>query len=456
MQIPMSLAKRPRVVIVGGGFGGLAAAKQLAGAPVNVTLIDKQNYHLFQPLLYQVATGGLSPANIAIPLRRILRKQKNCQTILGEVCGFDLEKQRLHLLDGQIAYDYLIVAAGAKHSYFGNDQWQAYAPGLKTLDDAAVIRRKIYLAFEAAEREESLIRQKEWLTFVVVGGGPTGVELAGAIAEIAGETLRHDFRRINPADARIVIVEAAPAILNMYPRELESWAAEKIESMGIELLRTTTVVGLDERTLTLRNADGSQVTWQTPNVFWAAGVSASPLGKLLASSSGSEIDRAGRVRVSAQLQLQGYSNIFVIGDLAAFKIDDSRTLPGIAPVAMQQGKFVGKWIARDISGKAQPEKFVYCYRGMMATLGRSAAIAVVGDRQVRGLLAWLLWVVIHLLEIAQFENRLLVFAQWGWNYLTHGRSARLITGMRQVRLVEPNPSEPNFSERDALLSNQQA
>ncbi|QDV24472.1 NAD(P)/FAD-dependent oxidoreductase [Aureliella helgolandensis] len=415
----------PRVVIVGGGFGGLETAKRLKRSGVQVTLVDKRNYHLFQPLLYQVATGGLSPANIATPLRSILRRQKNCQVIMAEVVDFDVAQQKLYLADGQIDYDFLIVSAGATHSYFGNDAWEPMAPGLKTLQDATEIRRRIYSAFEAAERELDPARREALMTFVVVGGGPTGVELAGALAEIAGHTLKHDFRQINPQDAKILLVEAAEHVLAHYPAELCSRAEAKIRSLGIQVLTQTKVTDVRPEQVHLSGPTGESVI-ATQNVVWAAGVRGNPLGQKLAQTCQVELDRAGRVPVSASLRVEGQENVFVIGDLANCPGPNGRPLPGLAPVAIQQGRYVANAIASQIAGKAVSEPFSYYDRGSMATIGRAAAVAQIGKRQFCGLLAWIMWLTIHLMLIVQFQNRVLILMQWAWNYITFNRSARLI------------------------------
>ncbi len=423
-----------QVVIVGGGFGGLETARRLKSAKVRVILIDRHNYHLFQPLLYQVATGGLSPANIATPLRFILRRQANCEVLLGEVVDVDLQRQRVMLADGELTYDDLMVAAGATHSYFGHDDWAANAPGLKTVDDATHMRRRIFLAFEAAEREPDPQIRASLLTFVVVGGGPTGVELAGALSEIARHTLKHDFRHIDPEDARILIVEAAEHLLSHYPESLCRRAEERIRSLGIEVHTRTTVTEIEKDFVRLSTADGESMI-ATRTVLWAAGVKANGLGRIIASKCGIETDRAGRVPVSAQLTVGSYDNLYVIGDLANCSGAGGKPLPGLAPVAMQQGAYVARAIRARISGKALTEPFRYADRGTMATIGRAAAVAQVGKREFCGLFAWILWLLIHLMQIVQFQNRILILIQWSWNYLTFNRSSRIITGDQPVMLV---------------------
>ena len=411
-----------RVVIIGGGFGGLETAQRLKRADVSVTLIDRQNYHLFQPLLYQVATGGLSPANIATPLRLIVRRQKNCEVIMEEVTGFDIAGSKVILDSGELPFDVLIVAAGATHSYFGNDQWEQFAPGLKTVPDALEIRRRVYVAFEEAERTRDLDLQCELMTMVVVGGGPTGVELAGALAEIADHTLKHEFRHIQPEKARIVIVEAAPHLLAHYPPELCERAQKKVRELGIEIRLHTKVTDLDSESVTLSGPDGEEQI-RTRTVLWGAGVKASPLGTSLTSACGIDPERGGRIPVTPTLNVAGYDNVFAIGDIASCLGDDDKPLPGIAPVAMQQGKYVADAIMGKTTGP-----FSYVDRGTMATIGRAKAVAKIGKWEFCGLFAWLLWLFIHLLLIVQFQNRLLILLQWTWNYATFNRSARIITG----------------------------
>lgn len=413
------------VVIVGGGFGGLRAAKSLRKANVRVTLVDRQNYHLFQPLLYQVATGGLSPANIAAPLRSVLRWQKNCQVILAEVVDIDVANRKLKLKDGELDYDDLIVAAGATHGYFGRDEWQPHAPGLKTIMDATDIRRRIYSAFEAAERETDTAARQALMTFVVVGAGPTGVELAGALSEIARHTLKRDFRVINPSDAKIMLIEANDRVLGHYPKELCDRAAEKIENLGIEVLTNTRVTDISEEHVDLQIGD-NQNRIPTHTVLWAAGVKANPLGQIIAGQCEVESDRMGRVPVGPMLNVAGSDNVYVIGDLANCPDDYGDPLPGLAPVAIQQGDFVARRIAAQTKNRSFEEPFSYKDRGTMATIGRSAAVAQMGKRYFCGFFAWILWLAIHLMLIVQFQNRVLILFQWAWNYFTFSRSSRLI------------------------------
>ncbi|QDU37849.1 NADH dehydrogenase-like protein [Maioricimonas rarisocia] len=419
--------KQHRVVVVGGGFGGLEVARELRGAPVDVTLVDRRNFHLFQPLLYQVATGELSPANIAAPLRAIFRRQKNCQVLLGEVTGFDVDRRRVLLRDGELDYDSLVVAAGSTHSYFGHNEWESHAPGLKSVEDATRMRKKILLAFEAAEREPDPERRRAWLTFVLVGGGPTGVELAGALSEIARHTFRKDFRHIDPAEANIIIVEAADKPLHVYSDHLAGKASEALRQLGVEVRTRTKVVDIQEDHVVLESEEGHE-TLPTRTVLWTAGVAASPLGRLLADATDATTDRIGRVQVEPDLTLPGHPDLFVIGDLAHCADKDGRPLPGLAPVAIQQGSYVADVIASRLQNKPAPPPFTYKDHGSMAVIGRYAAIARVGRFELSGLFAWLLWLMLHLMEITLFQNRLLVLIQWGWAYFFRSRAARLITG----------------------------
>lgn len=456
-------AQQPHVVIIGGGFGGLETAQRLRKSNVRVTLVDRHNYHLFQPLLYQVATGGLSPANIATPLRSIVRKQKNCEVILAEVTDFDLPNQRLILADGELNYDFLVLAAGATHSYFGRDDWAKFAPGLKTITDAADIRRRIYISFEAAEREPDAETRKAMMTFVVVGGGPTGVELAGALSEIAHHTLKHDFRRIKPEDARVMIVEAAPHILSHYPEELCARAATKVRELGVEVHTHTKVTDITADAVHLSGPDGDAVI-ATKTVLWGAGVQANPLAKKLASALGIETDRAGHLPVTSTCQISEHGNLFAIGDIATCLNANGKPFPGLASVAVQQGRYVAGIINQlakqhEPSGRTQAsgsnssgpplavnnefKPFVYTDRGTMATIGRAAAVAQIGKRQFCGFFAWLLWLLVHLMLIVQYQNRLLILMQWGWSYLTFNRSNRIITGEQPVEILPQSDRTAN-------------
>ncbi|MFI5366748.1 MAG: NAD(P)/FAD-dependent oxidoreductase [Candidatus Binatia bacterium] len=415
------------VVIIGGGFGGLYAAQALKRAPVQVTLVDRRNFHLFQPLLYQVATGALSPANIAAPLRAILKRQKNTDVLLAEVTDIDVAGRRVILSDGAVGYDTLIVAAGVRHHYFGNEQWAALAPGLKTIEDATEIRRRILLAFEAAEREPDPNLRCAWLTFVIVGAGPTGLELAGALGEIAMHTLREDFRAINPAEARIILVEAADRVLPPYPPVLSAKAARAVGRLGVSVQTGATITAIDTDGVTVRTGVCEERI-PTRTVLWAAGVQASPLGGILQERAGATVDRAGRVIVEPDLSVAGHPEIFVIGDLAHFEHRTGSPLPGVAPVAMQQGRYVAAVIQQRLQ-RERTTPFRYHDRGSMATIGRGVAVAdLFGRWRFNGVLAWLAWLFIHLMYLVEFDNRLLVLMQWAWNYLTWNRGARLITG----------------------------
>ncbi|HUI44096.1 MAG TPA: NAD(P)/FAD-dependent oxidoreductase [Terriglobia bacterium] len=420
------MPERHRIVIVGGGFGGLRAAQALKRAPVDITLIDRRNFHLFQPLLYQVATGGLSPANIAAPLRGVLKKQQNARVLLGEVTDADVAGRRVILKDGEVPYDTLIVATGARHHYFGHSEWEHLAPGLKTVEDGTRIRTKILLAFEAAERELDPARESAWLTFVIVGAGPTGVELAGALSEIAHDTLKHDFRRVDPSQARIILVEASDRVLPPYPPVLSERAAAALRRLRVTIRTGTTVTGVQQDSVTVQTAGGSEVI-PARTVLWAAGVQGSHLGRALAAATGAQLDRSGRPAVNPDLSLPGHPEVLVIGDLANFAHQMGRPLPGVAQVAMQQGCYAAKLIRARLRGRDLPP-FRYHDRGNMATIGRAAAVVELPWLRFSGFAAWLAWLFIHLLYIVEFQNRLLVMVQWAWNYFSFNRSARLITG----------------------------
>jgi NADH dehydrogenase len=419
-----------RVVIVGGGFGGLYAAQALRKAPVQLTLLDRRNFHLFQPLLYQVATGALSPANIAAPLRAVLRKQRNATVLLGEVTDFDLAAREVQLKDGRLGYDTLIVATGARHHYFGHPEWEQSAPGLKTVEDATTMRRRILTAFEEAERTPDPVKQQALLTFVVVGGGPTGVELAGAIAETAHFTLRGNFRRINPASARVYLLEAADRILLSYPPELAAKAVRALTRLGVTVRTGTMVTEVHPHQVHVR-AGGADEVLPSHTVLWGAGVQASPLAEKLAKAAGAELDRAGRVLIGPDCTLPGHPEVFVIGDMACFLHQTGKPLPGVAPVAMQMGTFAARTIQQRLAGRPGSERFAYHDRGNMATIGRASAVADLGWLKLSGYPAWLVWLFIHLLYLIAFENRVMVMFQWAWNYVTRGRAARLITETRE-------------------------
>jgi NADH dehydrogenase len=419
-----------RVVIVGGGFGGLYAARALRKAPVQVTLLDRRNFHLFQPLLYQVAAGQLSPANIAAPLRAVLKRQANARVLLAEAVDFDLARREVVLRDGRLPYDTLLVAAGAAHSYFGHPEWEKIAPSLKTVEDATAIRRKVLLAFERAEREPDAVARQGLLTFLVVGGGPTGVELAGAVAEMAHRTLPGNFRAIDPTRARILLVEMADRILTTYPEKLSGKAARSLARLGVEVCTGTAVTDVQPDRVTLRRGEASEVL-PTHTVLWGAGVQASPLAAILGRASGATVDRAGRVTAEPDCSLPGHPEVFVIGDMASYPHHGSKPLPGVAPVAMQQGKYVAEVIRRRLEGRPPLGPFRYHDRGNMATIGRAAAVADLGWIWLSGWLAWVTWLFVHILYLIEFDNRALVLFQWAWNYWTGNRSARLITGPKE-------------------------
>jgi NADH:ubiquinone reductase (H+-translocating) len=414
------------VVIVGGGFGGLHAALSLGDAPVKVTLIDKRNFHLFQPLLYQVATGGLSPAEISSPLRSILNKQQNTTVLMGEVQDVDPQQQKIFLNKGEINYDTLIVATGVSHHYFGNEQWAPTAPGLKTVEDALEMRRRIFMAFEAAEKEHDAEKRRAWLTFVIVGGGPTGVELAGAISELAYSTLKKDFRNIDTAEAKIILVEGMDRVLPPYSPDLSAKAEESLVNLGVEVRTKALVTNIADKLVTIRQGDDTTVV-EARTVLWAAGVKASAMGGILAEHTGAELDRVGRVMVEQDLSIKGYPQIFVLGDLANFTKPDGKPLAGVAPVATQEGKYVADLILKRLEGKTLPA-FEYNDAGSLSVIGRHSAVADFGKIKMSGFFAWLIWVFVHIYYLIEFDNKLVVFIQWTWSYFTRKRGARLITG----------------------------
>lgn len=407
---------RPHVLVLGGGFGGLWATRALASAPVRITLLDRTNHHLFQPLLYQVATAGLSAPDIAAPLRNILRGQRNCTVLLGEAVAIDTHGKRVRLADGELTYDTLVVATGAMHSYFGNDAWSTHAPGLKTLDDAFAIRRRILAAFEAAEREDDAGKRAAWLNFVVIGGGPTGVELAGTLAEIARHTLPREFRRSDPASAQVHLVEAGPRVLAAMPESLSETARDALVRLGVTVHTGAPVTGIDADGITL---DGARISSRT--VLWAAGVAASPLGAQL----GAATDRAGRVHVAADLSLPDHPDVFVIGDLASLVQADGRPVPGVAPAAKQMGVHAARMIRARLDGEATTP-FRYRDFGNLATIGRKAAVVDFGRLKFSGLLAWWFWLTAHLFFLIGFRNRLVVLTDWAWSYWTYQRTARIL------------------------------
>ncbi|MBD2693560.1 NAD(P)/FAD-dependent oxidoreductase [Anabaena catenula] len=427
-----------QVVIVGGGFGGLYAAKSLAKANVNVTLIDKRNFHLFQPLLYQVATGALSPADISSPLRSVLSKSKNTKVLLGEVNDIDTNAQQVILSGEIVPYDTLIVATGAKHSYFGKDNWEEFAPGLKTVEDAIEMRRRIFMAFEAAEKETDAAKRRAWLTFVIVGGGPTGVELAGAIAELATKTLKEDFRNIDTSEAQILLLEGMDRILPPFAPELSQEAETSLTQLGVNVQTKTLVTNIANDIVTIKQGDDvKEIAAKT--VLWAAGVKASPMGKVLTERTGVESDRAGRVIVEPDLSIKGHPNIFVVGDLANFAHQNNKPLPGVAPVAMQEGEYVAKLIQKRLKGETLPQ-FNYVDRGSLAMIGQHAAVVDLGFIKLKGFLAWFVWLFIHIYFLIEFDNKLVVMIQWVWSYFTRNRGARLITGKETIPSV---PIESN-------------
>ncbi|HEY8028580.1 MAG TPA: NAD(P)/FAD-dependent oxidoreductase [Gaiellaceae bacterium] len=414
-----------RVVIVGGGFGGLQAALGLRHSDADVTLVDRRNFHLFQPLTYQVATGALSPGEIAYPLRAIFTRDRNVRVVLAEVADFDLDAHELRLraVDGAPApetlpYDTVIVAGGSRYSYFGHDAWREHAAEVKSLESAIVVRSRLLAAFEAAEQEQDADRRDAWLTFVVVGAGPTGVEMAGQIGELARDTLRHDFRSIDPRSARILLVEAADRVLTTFPPSLSAKAQGSLEKLGVTVLTSRTVTGIDQDSVTV---DDERIAART--VVWAAGVTASSLASRLAELTGAELDRAGRVTVQPDLTLPGRPEVFALGDMV--RIGDT-LLPGVAPVAMQQGRFAARVVRERLRGKTS-EPFRYRDKGNLATIGRAAAVADIKGLRLSGFLAWATWLVVHLFYLVGFQNRILVFIRWSVSFATHGRGARLIT-----------------------------
>ena len=410
---------QPHIVIIGAGFGGLTVAQALKRAPVRITLLDRTNHHLFQPLLYQVAMAGLSPADIAAPIRSILRRQKNAAVLLAEAVGVDFERRIVNLRDGEIGYDYLVLATGGRTSYFGHDEWERCAPGLKDLDDAVEIRRRVLMAFEAAEKETDAERRRELLTFVVVGGGPTGVELAGSIAELSRFVLARDFRAINPGAAEILLLEAGHRILPSFPENLSASAARQLAELGVRVRTGALVTDIDEHGVRL----GAE-TINTATVIWGAGVRATAFTQTL----GVELDRAGRVQVEPDLTLPGRRNVFAIGDMTLFR-QGGQSLPGVSPVAMQMGQCVARNIQHDLAGRPR-EQFRYTDKGSMATIGRNAAIAQIGKVHLSGRLAWLAWLALHLFFLIGFRNRAAALFNWAWSYFTYERGARLITGRR--------------------------
>ena len=438
-----------RVVILGGGFGGLYAARALRNAPVEVTLIDRRNFHLFQPLLYQVATGSLSPGDICAPLRSVLSRQKNTRVLLGEAVDIDPVGRTVSLLDGaSFPYDSLIVATGSQSSYFGHDQWKEWAPSLKSVEEATAIRHKILYAFEAAERASDPAARRAWLTFAIVGGGATGVELAGALGEIARHTLKHDFRSIDPKAARILILDAAPRLLMAYPEDLSAHAAESLMRLGVRILSGVMVETVDADGVSFRTGAGTVERLWAKTVLWAGGVNVGAFGRVLASRTGVPTGSGGRLKVEPDLTIAGYPEIYVLGDLADLSAPDGKPLPGVAQVAMQGGAYAAKAICARLNegGHARSLRpFRYFDKGDIAVIGRAAAVARIFGLHLHGLVAWLVWLFIHLMYLVQFQNRVVVFVQWGFQYLTFSRGARLITGQAASDSVTPGPTMKNIN-----------
>lgn len=414
--------KSTNVVIVGSGFGGLQCARHLSRYPVHITLIDRRNHHTFQPLLYQVATAGISPGEIAAPIRWIMRGRRNVEVLLGEVHDFDLARRVVRVAEDEIPYDYLVLAAGASHAYFGHDNWEPLAPGLKTIEDALEIRRRVLLAFELAERQAASGEGQVPLNFVVVGGGPTGVELAGTLAEISRQALTNEFHTIDPRRTRIILLEGGPRVLPTYPEDLSRSAEEQLKHLGVEVRTSAMVTNVEAAAVDVGSTKIPSVV-----TIWAAGVAASPLGKKL----GVAIDRAGRVMVNRDLSVPGHPEVFVIGDLAALKDKEGKMLPGVAPVAMQEGAATARNIARDLHGEPRKD-FHYFDKGSLATIGRAAAVAQFGKIHISGFIAWLSWLFVHIFFLIGFRNRIIVLIQWAWSYFTYERGARLITGNQRL------------------------
>jgi NADH dehydrogenase len=430
------MEQRHRVVVLGGGFGGLNAAQKLKRAPVDVTLVDRRNFHLFQPLLYQVATGSLSPGEIAAPLRGVLSRQKNTQVLLGEAADIDPHGKRVTLHDGAVfPYDSLIVATGSQTSYYGNDDWREWAPSLKSVEEATAIRHKILYAFECAERSTNEEEARAWLTFVIVGAGATGMELAGALAEIANETLKNDFRRINPREARIILMEGGPRVLPAFPEDLSARGERLVTRLGVEVKKGVMVTHIDAKGVTYKSGDDSK-RLPAKTVLWAGGVTTNAFGRKLGERTHAETDRHGRIKVNPDLTVPSYPDIFIVGDLALSLGEDGKPLPGVAQVAIQGGAYAAKTIRARLKGKRDTKPFHYFNKGDMAVIGRAAAVANIFGLHLAGLLAWLTWLFVHLIYIVEFQSRVLVFVQWGFEYLTFSRGARLITGIAATDSLE--------------------
>lgn len=440
---------KPHVVIVGGGFAGLYAAKELKDAPVEVTLIDKRNFHLFQPLLYQVATGSLSPAEICSPLRLIVGRNKNTKVILDEVIDINPEEKQVIMREGMVNYDYLVIGTGVSHHYFGNEHWEKDAPGLKSIENALDIRRRIFLAFEEAEKLSSPEEKEEWLTFAIVGGGPTGVELAGAIAEIAHKTIKQDFKEIDTTRAKILLIEGMDRVLPPYPEELSHKAQASLEELGVTVLTRRMVTDIRNNILYIKYGEQQEII-KARTILWAAGVKASGLAQIVCDRTQAETDRAGRIMVEPDLTIKNHPDIFIVGDLAHFAHQDNKPLPGIAPVAMDQGKYVAKLIRSREKGETI-KGFSYVDKGSLAVIGDNHAVANLGFVKLSGFLAWLVWVFAHIYYLIEFDNKLVVMLQWGWNYFTRGRGARLITG----EISEDNLISQSFSSKYRELNPQE-
>ncbi len=426
------MAPQHRVLILGGGFAGLNAAQKLKRAPVEVTLIDRRNFHLFQPLLYQVATGSLSPGEIAAPLRGALSRQKNAQVLLGEAVDIDPDAKRVILRDvADVSYDSLIVATGSQTSYYGNDGWREWAPSLKSVEEATAIRHKILYAFEWAERAATEQEARAWLTFVIVGAGATGLELAGALAEIANETLKHDFRRINPTEARIIVMEGGNRVLTAYPEDLSAKAEQLVKRLGVEIMKGVTVTNIDGVGVTYKHGEATEHL-AAKTVLWAGGVTITEFGRKVGERTRSETDRSGRIKVNPDLSVPNYPDIFITGDLALAAGENGKPLPGVAQVAIQGGAYAAKVIRARVENSKTPPPFRYFDKGDMAVIGRASAVANIFGFHVSGLPAWLIWLFIHLMYIVEFQNRVIVFIQWGFQYLTFSRGARLITGTAET------------------------
>ncbi|MBF2056660.1 MAG: NAD(P)/FAD-dependent oxidoreductase [Cyanobacterium sp. T60_A2020_053] len=433
----------PHVVIVGGGFAGLYTAKELGKAPVKITLVDKRNFHLFQPLLYQVATGILSPSEICSPLRLVVGRNKNTRVVLDEVVNLDPENKQVVMREGVLSYDKLIIGTGVSHHYFGNDHWENEAPGLKSIENALDIRRKIFLAFEEAEKVSSPQEKQEWLTFAIVGGGPTGVELAGAIAELAHKIIKDDFQDIDTTKTKILLIEGLDRVLPPYAPDLSQKAQKSLEELGVTVLTKRMVTNIENNILTIRHGEEVEEI-KARTILWAAGVKASSLSKVIAEKTGAETDRAGRIMVEPNLSLTNYPDIYVVGDLAHFAHQEGKPLPGIAPVAMAQGQYMATSIKNEVKGK--PVKpFRYVDKGSLAVIGDNHAVVDLGFIKLSGTLAWLVWVFAHIYYLIEFDNKLTVMLQWGWNYLTRGRGARLITGeITENDLMNKSFSNPHY------------